>query len=236
MDYKKEIIDFCRLNRVSTTEVADALGKKGVLSGVSPINLGKFCVGPVRIIIAADNSNYLIHEQVRDVRSGEVVIIFAHSCEGRALIGDLISKYVLLYRDASCIVVKGMVRDAARLRRESYSIWAEGVTPLGCFNMPGKEPPADFVREVEDDYAGGVAICDDGGVTIIREDLLNASTLERLQNIEVQEDIWFYCLDTLKWDTKKIVCDKDYLKEQGFFSKVHVEQMRSLPESLDPKR
>ena len=37
---------------------------------------------------------------------------------------------------------------------------------------------------------------------------------ERLERIELQEDIWKYCLDTLKWDTKKIVCERAYLDSQ----------------------
>jgi 4-hydroxy-4-methyl-2-oxoglutarate aldolase len=49
----------------------------------------------------------------------------------------------------------------------------------------------------------------------------------------MQEDIWFFCLDTLKWDTKKIVCDKDYLKESDLFSKVHLERLNILKRPLD---
>lgn len=49
----------------------------------------------------------------------------------------------------------------------------------------------------------------------------------------MQEDIWLFCLDTLKWDTKKIVCDRAYLTEQGLLSSVHVEQLKELEKSLD---
>jgi hypothetical protein len=82
-------------------------------------------------------------------------------------------------------------------------------------------------------YEGGIAVCDDGGVTVIPPNRINADTLERLQQIEMQEDIWFFCLDTLKWDTKKIVCDKDYLKESDLFSKVHLERLTVLKRPLD---
>ena len=40
MDYTNNIIDFCNNNRVSTTEVADALGKSGVIPNVLPLNSG----------------------------------------------------------------------------------------------------------------------------------------------------------------------------------------------------
>ena len=50
--------------------------------------------------------------------------------------------------------------------------------------------------------------------------------LARLNHIEMQEDIWFFCLDTLKWDTKKIVCEKAYLKETNLLSSVHLENLK----------
>ena len=237
MSYQNEILEYCISNRVSTTEVADALGKTGVIPKMQPINFNHFHAGPVRAIFTADNSNYAVHEQIRAIQKGEIVIIFTHNCENRAIIGGLIAKYILLYKGAAAILVQGLVRDAAELRREGYAVWAEGVTPLGCFNTPSDEPfPPDIEKDLREAYEGGVAVCDDGGVTVIRRDLLNGDTLARLRRIEMQEDIWFFCLDTLKWDTKKIVCDKAYLTEQGLLSSTHIEQLKELSQPLDTKQ
>ncbi len=38
-------------NRVSTTEVADALGKKGVVEDVKPVNRGHYRAGIIRCIL-----------------------------------------------------------------------------------------------------------------------------------------------------------------------------------------
>jgi 4-hydroxy-4-methyl-2-oxoglutarate aldolase len=235
MNYTQQILDFCQKNRVSTTEVADALGKTGVFPKVLPFSNDQYRVGPVRCIFTANGSNYAVHEQVRHVEEGEVVIVFAHQCNDRAIIGDLISKYALLYRGAQAVVVQGMVRDAARLRKEGYAIWSDGVSPLGCHNRPAEPYPKELELEMRKMYDGGIAVCDDGGVTVIPPNRINADTLDRLQQIEMQEDIWFFCLDTLKWDTKKIVCDKDYLKESDLFSKVHLERLDVLKRPLDYK-
>lgn len=233
MNYTEAILDYCRKNRVSTTEVADALGKSGVFPKVVPLNQNFYRLGPIRCIFTSNNSNYAVHEQIRAVQDGEVVIIFTHACEGRAIIGDLISKYALLYRGAAAIVVQGLVRDVASLRREGFALWSEGFSPLGCFNTPVEPYPVDAEARIRKEYEGGIAVCDDGGVTVIRPDLMNEQMLRRLQRIEMQEDIWFFCLDTLKWDTKKIVCDKAYLKETGLLSSVHVEQLSELNRPLD---
>lgn len=233
MDCTNQILEFCISNRVSTTEVADALGKSGVIPRVQPLTFNQYRVGPVRTIFAANNSNYSVHEQIRYVKKGEVVIIFTHNCEDRAIIGDLISKYVLLYRGAAAIVVKGQVRDAASLRRENFAVWSEGVTPLGCFNTPADPYPEDLYKQAQELYEGGIAVCDDGGVTVIPKEMLTEVMLNRLHKIEMQEDIWFFCLDTLKWDTKKIVCDKAYLIEQDLLSSIHISHLKNLNESLD---
>jgi regulator of RNase E activity RraA len=236
MQITTEIIKFCRDNRVSTTEVADALGKSGVLDGLKPLTENTHAVGPIRNVFTAFNSNWDVHDQVQDVKPGEVVIIHTHGFDSnRAVIGDLVSKYVLLYRGAAAIVVLGSVRDVAAIRRERYPVWALGCSPLGSYNTPERSFPKDIEQEIRSRLESGIAVCDDGGVTVIERSLVTKGTLTRLHRIEVQEDIWFYCLDTLKWTTKKIVCDKAYLKETDLLSKVHLEQLNELNLPLDRK-
>ncbi|MFA6091798.1 MAG: RraA family protein [Elusimicrobiota bacterium] len=236
MNHQKNILDYIRRNRVSTTEVADALGKTGVLPKLSAITPDLFRAGPVHCVFTAYDSNYALHDQLRSVQEGEIVIVFAHCCDERALFGDLVSRYTLLYRRAEALVVNGLMRDAARLRRERYPIWAQGASPLGCFNTPADPFPTDLERKLREDCDGGVAVCDDGGVTVIPRARLNADTLERLERIELQEDIWYYCLNTLKWDTKKIVCDKAYLKEREMIPTPFLDKFEALSQALDSKK
>ena len=232
MNVAGAILQYLRRNRVSTTEVADALGKNGVLPGLSPITPHEFKVGTARCVFTANNSNYDLHEQIRQVREGDVVIVFAHDCEGRALLGDLVARYLLLYRGAEALVVDGLVRDAARLRRERYPVWARGATPLGCHNVPAKPFPAEEAAALRRSIEGGIAVCDDGGVTVIPAHLLTNELLERLQFIELQEDIWYYCLNTLKWDTKRIVCDKEYLTQRELLPPAYRDRFDQFEKSV----
>lgn len=233
MNYETEIIRFIRSNRVSTTEVADALGKTGVLDGILPLGRDDHYVGRARVIFTANMTNAPVHEGAREVEEGEVVLIFTHNCDNRAILGDLIAKYVLLYRGAAALVVDGMVRDASRLLREGYAIWSKGVSPLGCFNTPADPFPAKLEKELRQQTDGGIAVCDGGGVVVIPSDRINGDTLERLQRIELQEDIWYYCLDTLKWDTKQIVCDREYLSNPDVLPAPYRERLEELKERLD---
>ena len=235
MSDREAIIEFLQRNRISTTEVADALGKSGVLPDVQPLTSDIYHVGTVRSVFCAYESNYAVHEQMRAVEKDEVVIVFTHECHERAIFGDLVAKYAVRYRGAAALVVDGRVRDGASLRRERYPIWAKGVTPLGCFNTPTDMFPPLKEAAYRLEFDGGIAICDDGGVVVIPPSRINSDMLARLQRIEDQEDVWYYCLDTLKWDTKKIVCDRAYLSETGLLPEVLTSKLQGIEVRLDAK-
>jgi Demethylmenaquinone methyltransferase len=210
-----EIIDRIRRNRISTTEVADCLGKSGVLAGVLPINRQKFVVGPVRWVYGYEESNWAVHEQLRDVARDEVVLVELFDCHERAIFGSLVAKFVILYKQAAAIAVMGNVRDAHTLIKEDYPIWARGVTPIGCYNrQQGKPMDPAIIVDRKKKYDGAVAVCDDSGVVIIPPERITREFFESLELIEEQEDIWFDCIDRKKWDTFETVCLKKY-QEKG---------------------
>lgn len=235
MDSTRDIIQYIRRNRVSTTEVTDALGKTGEIRGLNSITPDQHKVGSVRCIFAAHNSNYTVHEQIREVEEGEVILVFSYNCEGRAILGDLVARFIIMYKGAEALVVNGAVRDAARLHRERYPIWASEITPLGCYNTPVDPFPETQEEELRCKYEGGIAVCDAGGVVVIPRNQVNTSFMEKLQRIELQEDVWYYCLNTLKWDTKRIICDKEYLSNGQVLPDAYKEKLEQLSKKFDKK-
>ena len=214
-DIYDEIIEKIKSNRISTTEVADCLGKTGDMPGLMPVNRGQFKVGRVFFAYAYNESNWELHEQVQTVNEDDIVVVETHSCAERAIFGSLVSKYLLLYRRAAAIVVNGYMRDAHQIIKEDYPIWCRGLTSIGCYNKKNDSP---IDRKVLDQwkkkYAGAIAVCDDGGVVLIQRENVNDSFLEKLDFIELQEDIWGYCINTKKWSTYDTVCLKKYLNTE----------------------
>lgn len=211
MEIKDRIIEYIRTNRVSTTEVADCLGKSGVYENAHALNRGHFAVGPVRWIYGYNESNWSIHEQARDIQRGEVVILEAFDCKGRATIGELVCKFMLLYRGAVAVASNAPMRDGNDLIKQNWPIWCSNLTPVGSFNRKIEEPlNPEIEKERRALFDGAVAVCDDTGVVIIPEKELTEEFYQKLENIEAQEDIWFECLDRRKWDTYDIVCLKKY--------------------------
>lgn len=206
------IIKQIKTNRISTTEVADCLGKSGLFAGAKSILPGNYRVGPVRWIYACNESNWAVHEMAREVCPGEVVMIEGFRCEDRAIIGELVSKYILLYRQAEAIITNENMRDANSLLKERFSIWCRGFSPIGCFNREeGAHLDEETYREHYEKYQGSIAVCDDSGVVLIPKELQTEEFYQKLVDIENQEDTWFDCLDRRKWDTFDIVCLKKYL-------------------------
>ena len=212
MSIKEDMIDLIKKNRISTTEVADCLGKTGAIRDCHAVNRRHFIVGNVKWIYAYDETNWPVHEQARDVKEGDIVFIEAFNCGDRAIIGELVTKYVILYRGAKAIVTNGNLRDGNDLIKQNYPVWCKGFNPEGCFNVKPEKPlPEDIRVKHENMYEGAIAVCDDTGVVIIPKSCHTEEFMEKLRQIENQEDIWFDCLDHKKWDTYDIVCLKKYL-------------------------
>ena len=185
------------------------MDKTGVLSGVSALTPGHFCVGNVFWTYAWAESNWTVHEQIVDVREGDVVVVDAFECGDRAVLGELIAKYLLLYKQARAIVVCGNVRDVPHLIKENWPIWCQGRNPVVCFNtMPTSLPGSDYLNNCR--YKDAIAVFDDSGVVIIEPRHYTPIFLQRLEWIEEQEDVWFDCIDRRKWSTFDTVCLKKY--------------------------
>lgn len=212
MNCLEEAINLMEANKISTTEVADVLGKTGQIEKVHALNQGMYIAGEVAFVYAINNSNYEVHRQLaeKDIK-GKILFVYNVNCD-RAVFGDLVSKYIMLYKRAKAIVINGKLRDAHTLVKEKYPIWLEDVSPIGCVNRPnGEDINPQLLEELKLKYDGAIMVCDDSGVVMVPKEKINKQLITKLQFIEFQEDIWFYCLDTLKMSTFDIVCKKKYL-------------------------
>ncbi len=210
-----KIIEQIEQNRISSVEVSDALGKDGVVNGVYPLNGGKFIVGEIFYVCGFDESNYNIHKEIENTPKGKIVFIDTFNCNNRAVIGDIVSKFLLLYKGAKGIIINGFARDIHRLKKENYPIWLKGVTPLGCFNEEKslRSEVQEYIAKQKEIYDGAIAVCDDSGCVVIEKKDHNEDLIASLEKIELQEDIWYFCIDTLKKSTFETICEKTYENE-----------------------
>lgn len=232
MEILKKAIDLIEANKISSTEIGDVLGKTGQIEGVHALNRRHFEVGEVAFIYAINNSNYEVHRQLaeKDIK-GKILFVYNVNCD-RAIFGDLVSKYIMLYKGAKAIVINGKLRDAHTLIKEDYPIWLEDVSPIGCVNrINGEDLSAEEYERLREKYEGNIMVCDDSGVVMIPKEKIDEQLLSRLEFIEFQEDIWFYCVDTLKMSTFDTVCKKEYLKG-NLIDKWRLEKLSELQKNM----
>ena len=223
MELTKGIIDYLVRNRVSTTEVADVLGKSGSIPHVMPCTSGHYRAGKIIWVYAYEESNWPVHEQLQNIEDDCIVFVDPYECGERAVFGELVSKYILLYHQSRAIVVNGYMRDAAALIKEKWPIWCKGYTPVGCFNRkPSREVDQEWKLEQYNKYNGSIAVCDDCGVVVIPKEKISQELLDSLHQIEDQEDIWFDRLDHFKESTFQIVCKKEYLKDELYMERRNI--------------
>jgi 4-hydroxy-4-methyl-2-oxoglutarate aldolase len=214
--FADKIIEIINNLELTTTEIADALNKTGIIPlcyPISGINKNEVKVGFVRTMFAANGSNWEVHEDVEKIEANEIPVIFTENCNDRAIIGELVAKYMIEKKDAAAVVIHGLIRDLNPLIDSDLPIWSMGFTPIGCVNSMSVRFPQEKRMELETKYHGGIAICDITGVIVIQKTNFNQEMIDNLYLIKDQEKIWFHCMNELNWDTKKIVCDKAYLYE-----------------------
>ncbi len=227
---RSKIISEINENRISTVEVCDILNKSGSIEGVTPLSPGQFAVGEAFYVYASEESNYDLHSQISNAPKDSIVFIDVINCKGRAPIGDIIAKYLHLYRKVNAIVVNGPVRDAHTLIKENRPIWCKGVTPIGCFNenRDATKDSVSIAKKASRKFRDSIIICDDSGIAIIPKKEITDNILKKLKWIELQEDIWYHCIDTLKWDTYRTIAKKDYLVKKNVISEEILKKLKEF--------
>jgi len=86
-------------------------------------------------------------------------------------------------------------------------------------------PPANELNAWRKKFDKGIMVCDDSGVVLIEESGIKKELIEKLNFIELQEDIWYFCIDTHKMSTYEVVCQKKYLDVEGLVDKEKLLQL-----------
>ena len=174
----------------------------------SPVNNGNYIAGIVNQIDVNHSSNWEIHHCIRYSEAGKIILIKAIDKDtSKALIGSLITEFLVEKRNVCGIIVEGGIRDIAEIRRKEYPVWYATISPRGYPNQIRETHNQPITEELKD---GGLAVCDDDGASIIPIENLTESTFDALVQVRIKELMWQYCLRELNWDTKSIVCEKDF--------------------------
>jgi len=156
-----------RLGALPTANIADAMQRLGAMDArIKPMWEGATMVGAAYTVWTRPGDNAGIHEALRHVQPGDVLVINGGGDESRALIGELVGGRARA-RGVAGFVIDGAVRDAPGLAEYGMPVFARGLTPAGPYkDGPYVVAAPTAVGGVVVD-PGDVIVADADGVVVI---------------------------------------------------------------------
>jgi len=180
----QEVID--GLGAISTTVIADAMGRFNAMNGVRHFNEPDVrMVGQALTVKTISGDNLMIHKAIDIAQPGDVIVVDGGGDIGRALLGEIMCKIGQKNR-ISGYVVDGAIRDAEAIRQMGFPVFAKGVNPGGPF----KEGPGQINVGIScagvSVNPGDVIVGDNDGVVVVPYEQAT-EVLERARAIHVYE-------------------------------------------------
>jgi len=166
-----DIVD--RLRDLPTANIADSMDRFGCPRGVLPTWDGAKVAGRAYTVLTRAGDNLYIHEAMKQIEPGQVMVVDGGGDESRALMGDLIGARAQAQGIAG-FIIDGAVRDAPALRELGLPVFARTVTPAGPYKFgPGHlEVPVSIGGVVV--RPGDIVIGDEDGVVVVPIEIADA--------------------------------------------------------------
>ena len=167
----------------------DSMNRQNVMAGrISPLSSGMAMVGQARTVSVLAGDNAALHEVIKHLRSGEILVIDAANYPDRAVWGGILNTRAM-GQNIGGVVLDGAARDAADMRTMGLPVYLSALSPAG--------PHKGWGGSINDRIScgdvvvspGDIILGDDDGVTVVplaRADAVLKTSLERLA---YEEDI-----------------------------------------------
>ncbi|MDR4534575.1 methyltransferase [Glutamicibacter sp. PS] len=184
MPVAQSVID--RLASLPSANIGDAMQRLGVAAAeIQAAWPGAKMAGPAYTVWVAPGDNAGIHEALKYVQPGEIIVVNGGGYTDRALLGELIGERALS-KGVAGFAVDGAVRDAVDLGEINLPVFARATSPAGPYkNGPFKvEGPIAFGGVPV--MRGDIVIGDSDGLVIVPASMAEevASAAEAVHNEE----------------------------------------------------
>jgi 4-hydroxy-4-methyl-2-oxoglutarate aldolase len=202
-----DVIQLIQDLELSSTQVADALGKTGGIGGLRVLSFNKRIVGKVELVYVYGKSNYYLHKSIQNIERDSIVIVVPIECDDLAIFGELVTRYLFEVKGVIGLVVLGNIRDLDEIEILNYPVWFYGSNPIGCNNIK----PVKSLNEVKhEEYKfihNSIAVLDKTGITLIEEKSISIEIVNQLKAIKVKEISWEKeIFDNFK-STFQVICE-----------------------------
>jgi 4-hydroxy-4-methyl-2-oxoglutarate aldolase len=182
--------EIAALSRLPVASIVDALGKTGSLSYCLKLQTpGLILCGSA---VTALGPDVTVRRAAIDLaQPGDIVVVAAGGGKERSCFGGVTAAH-MHSRGITGVLVDGMVRDVAELRRIAFPTVARGTTPLNYDYPAGRQDGAVNVPVDIDGVRitpGDVVVADDDGTVIVPRDQVTAviATTQATQAAEAEK-------------------------------------------------
>lgn len=190
---KEEILKFIKENTMSTSDVADALGRKGHIEGIKAINKGAYAVGTAYYTYALHDSNWYTHRDFQKIPEGSIVFVDSiYTSDSLAIAGELMICYAQRKRGACGMVFNGSIRDVERLKY--YNVWAKGRSPIVCHKSQSNKSTSGainvHIEKLKKEFESSILVCDDTGIVRVPSEAMTDEFMRSLKEVRQRERLW----------------------------------------------
>lgn len=151
-----------RFRHLPAANIGDAMQRLGMMdAAIKSVWDGATIVGSAYTVWTRPGDNAALHEALKHVQPGDVIVVNGGGDESRALLGELVAGKAKV-KGVVGFVIDGAVRDATGLEEYSMPVYARSVTPAG----PYKDGPFALSAAVA---VGGVVV-NPGDIIVADED------------------------------------------------------------------
>ena len=109
----------------------DSMNRQNVMAGrISPLSNGMPLVGQARTVSVVAGDNAALHEVIKHLRPGEILVIDAANYPDRAVWGGILNTRAMKQKIGG-VVLDGAARDAADMRAMGLPVYLSALSPAG---------------------------------------------------------------------------------------------------------
>jgi 4-hydroxy-4-methyl-2-oxoglutarate aldolase len=145
----------------------DSMNRQNVMAGrISPLSNGMPLVGQARTVSVVAGDNAALHEVIKHLRPGEILVIDAANYPDRAVWGGILNTRAMKQKIGG-VVLDGAARDAADMRAMGLPVYLSALSPAGPHKGWGGS--IDNTISCGDVVVspGDIILGDDDGVTVV---------------------------------------------------------------------
>lgn len=154
--------------RVSTSNVSDAMHRKGAMFGIQPVQQGVRIVGRAVTVKTSDGDWAKAVEAIDKAREGDVLVVDVAG--GRTAVWGELASESCKVRGVAGLVIDGAVRDVDHIREIAFPVWCRHIVPNAGEPKGFGEIGGEVVVGGQTVRMGDWIVADDMGVVVVPQE------------------------------------------------------------------